>query len=207
MFKTCCICKSNLEYDSFHNNKSSKDGKANQCKSCAKKYKSKKIFKSKLPENRKIYYHKNKEHINSLRSYNSDNYKLRYLNNKDKIKSYNKKYYDNNKCLVKIKQKEYRLNNKEVILVRNRARRELIKNFKISQRDIINLLNLFDNKCYYCGIGVKRGINLHLDHKLPLSKGGQHEINNLVPACITCNLRKGTKTSEEFLNIRGNECL
>jgi 5-methylcytosine-specific restriction endonuclease McrA len=53
--------------------------------------------------------------------------------------------------------------------------------------------------CCTCRVPVSRGINLHLDHATPLSRGGDHSIDNLVPACGECNLKKGTKTMDEFL--------
>jgi 5-methylcytosine-specific restriction endonuclease McrA len=34
---------------------------------------------------------------------------------------------------------------------------------------------------------------------LPVSRGGTHARENLCCACPTCNLRKGTRTEEEFL--------
>jgi 5-methylcytosine-specific restriction endonuclease McrA len=33
------------------------------------------------------------------------------------------------------------------------------------------------------------------DHCQPLSRGGKHEIGNVVPACAACNYRKGTRTA------------
>jgi len=50
--------------------------------------------------------------------------------------------------------------------------------------------------CHYCG---KRGGILEIDHKLPLSKGGNNEDDNLVTACRNCNRRKHDKTEEEFI--------
>ena len=37
-----------------------------------------------------------------------------------------------------------------------------------------------------------------MDHVLPLSRGGLHEVNNLVPACRKCNFNKHDKTLEEW---------
>lgn len=49
-------------------------------------------------------------------------------------------------------------------------------------------------RCQYCG---QRGGQLTLDHVLPKHRGGQHEWENLVTACRSCNHRKGGRTPEE----------
>lgn len=109
-------------------------------------------------------------------------------------------YYLANKEIINARHKEYRKNNKEAIIQRNRARKKNILNQDhISQKEINKLLEKHDNKCFYCKIEVHRGINLHLDHETPLARGGEHKIENLVPACKSCNLRKGTKTAAEFM--------
>lgn len=50
--------------------------------------------------------------------------------------------------------------------------------------------------CAYCNQPAK----LTQEHKTPLSRGGRHTKDNIVPACFSCNRRKGTKTLEEFLS-------
>jgi 5-methylcytosine-specific restriction endonuclease McrA len=54
--------------------------------------------------------------------------------------------------------------------------------------------------CFYCGELLYASFNkdIHVDHMIPLSRGGSNTIENIVISCATCNLRKGTKTSEEF---------
>lgn len=51
-----------------------------------------------------------------------------------------------------------------------------------------------DGHCHYCG----KEARLTLDHVIPLSKGGKHNANNVVPACAHCNGSKGNKTLEEW---------
>lgn len=48
-------------------------------------------------------------------------------------------------------------------------------------------------KCRYCGRSVDDGAILHADHVIPASKGGPTSIDNLVTACIECNLGKSDK--------------
>ena len=63
-----------------------------------------------------------------------------------------------------------------------------------------------DKRCAYChkqlswsnyGIRGRRGA-WEVDHSLPISRGGTDHLNNLVPACVACNLAKGDMTAGEF---------
>jgi 5-methylcytosine-specific restriction endonuclease McrA len=45
-------------------------------------------------------------------------------------------------------------------------------------------------RCVYCGRGEPDGIKLHLDHLVPVVRGGRNELDNLVTACADCNLGK-----------------
>lgn len=49
------------------------------------------------------------------------------------------------------------------------------------------------NKCVYCGDDA-----WHVDHKTPKVRGGNDDIDNLVPACGACNIAKGMMTAEEW---------
>lgn len=63
--------------------------------------------------------------------------------------------------------------------------------------DISRMLCLQDARCVYCGELLSNGY--HIDHKLPVSRGGKNDIENLHLTCARCNLRKATLTHEEFL--------
>lgn len=43
-------------------------------------------------------------------------------------------------------------------------------------------------RCVYCG-----GKYEHLDHIVPLSRGGEHSAHNLIASCAKCNLSKSNK--------------
>lgn len=51
----------------------------------------------------------------------------------------------------------------------------------------------YNNCCAYCGDACE---SLTQDHVIPLSKGGSHTYTNIVPACLSCNCAKGTKSGE-----------
>lgn len=44
----------------------------------------------------------------------------------------------------------------------------------------------YNHRCAYCG----ERCALTMDHIIPLSKGGEHSIENVVPACAKCNSKK-----------------
>lgn len=47
-------------------------------------------------------------------------------------------------------------------------------------------------RCYLCKNDVPFAA-MHLDHVIPLAKGGEHSYANCRTACSDCNLRKGSK--------------
>ena len=56
-------------------------------------------------------------------------------------------------------------------------------------------------KCVICGRTPKKdGITLHVDHIIPVSKGGKTEPENLRTLCSICNLGKSDKYDEDGLN-------
>ncbi|MDE2245742.1 MAG: HNH endonuclease [Xanthomonadaceae bacterium] len=50
--------------------------------------------------------------------------------------------------------------------------------------------------CLYCGSHGMRG-ELTRDHVMPISRGGRDEWENVVTACVACNLRKGSRTPQQ----------
>jgi 5-methylcytosine-specific restriction endonuclease McrA len=48
--------------------------------------------------------------------------------------------------------------------------------------------------CAYCGAAGP----IEADHRVPLSRGGTNFIDNILPACRSCNGRKHKMTEEEF---------
>ncbi|MFD7705700.1 HNH endonuclease [Streptomyces sp. NPDC059786] len=65
----------------------------------------------------------------------------------------------------------------------------------IDGREWRKLVRRYRHRCAYCG-GNEGGI--HMDHVIPLSRGGRHAIGNVLPACQKCNLSKGAKLVAEW---------
>ena len=52
--------------------------------------------------------------------------------------------------------------------------------------------------CHLCGAAIEDLADLHVDHDLPLSRGGTSDISNLKPSHATCNMRKGNRLPGEL---------
>ena len=62
-----------------------------------------------------------------------------------------------------------------------------------------NRRNIFardNNQCQYCGKRFPT-TDLSLDHVVPRSQGGQGTWDNVVCACVECNVRKGGRTPKQ----------
>jgi 5-methylcytosine-specific restriction endonuclease McrA len=56
--------------------------------------------------------------------------------------------------------------------------------------------------CRYCGKKTRCGKNTrHIDHYIPLCRGGADDVHNLVVACPSCNSRKHKRMPEEFIAL------
>ena len=58
-----------------------------------------------------------------------------------------------------------------------------------------------DDVCSYCNIPVTLD-TVTFDHCIPLSRGGDNRLHNLVSSCYDCNSLKGTMTHIEYLEAR-----
>ncbi len=61
---------------------------------------------------------------------------------------------------------------------------------------IIDAMMIEQNgRCHWCDVNLS---DYHVDHVIPVSRGGAHERGNLVLACPTCNLTKSNKMPWEW---------
>lgn len=67
-----------------------------------------------------------------------------------------------------------------------------------SSQWVANLTKRQEYRCFWCGLETRDG-DRHLDHVWPLSKGGFHDVANLVLACGPCNLKKGARSPWEMV--------
>jgi 5-methylcytosine-specific restriction endonuclease McrA len=93
----------------------------------------------------------------------------------------------------------------DVVLTPSRAilvpRVILLKNYdRLPRREVkFSRHNIYlrdENRCQYCGAKFTSS-ELSLDHVLPLSRGGVSSWENIVCACLSCNVKKGNRTPTE----------
>lgn len=61
---------------------------------------------------------------------------------------------------------------------------------------------VFEYSCAYCGaVG-----DLQIEHVVPISKGGQHHLSNIVPACQSCNSNKRDKDAYQWFKSKPFYC-
>lgn len=140
--------------------------------------------------------------------------------NKDEIREKKRLYREANGVRIAEKKKAYHEANREAICERSRSwyvnnREKAFENSrrrraKVSSGDKIRQEEyeaLFENQkglCAYCGKVMLTEGNPHhpdycnIDHIYPISRGGKHEIANIVFACRECNSSKRAKTLKKW---------
>ena len=185
--KICSKCKEEKMLTEFGKLKSSKDGFQYICRNCAKEYtaNNKEKIKIYMKEyrvlNKSKIKEKSKEYHKEWRQNNPEYYKEYVANNKEKIKEYGNEYRE--LCNLR-SSNNYHLN------------RSHTKD-KSSSSKIIQLFDIQNYECIYCKVDISG--SKHIDHIIPLSKGGSNLITNLALSCPDCNLRKSNKNLYQFL--------
>jgi 5-methylcytosine-specific restriction endonuclease McrA len=90
---------------------------------------------------------------------------------------------------------------RKAISMANKAKRRAIEKDGDPTSVIFAWVQKAPKVCYWCGTKCKT--KYHVDHYKPLSKGGKHEVSNLVIACPKCNLHKSAKDPYAFAASMG----
>ena len=197
MAKTCSICKETKSFDFFAERKSMKDGHQSECKVCqsARTTRYRKANPEKVAESQKKYREKNKDKL--------DAYIKEYRSNNDEIvKNACFRYHWVNRDSLLEKKKEYYQNNKDKSYEANRNRRALARGAEGKHfiADIRSILENQNGRCKVCFVDVREGY--HVDHIVPLIKGGSNWPNNLQILCPSCNTSKGARDYDEWMQNR-----
>lgn len=80
---------------------------------------------------------------------------------------------------------------------RRRARERGVGCEPITAEHLRLLFEAQEGRCRYCRVELSG--RKHLDHRIPIARGGPHAPSNVCWSCPTCNHRKNAKTEAEFL--------
>lgn len=143
--------------------------------------------KDKIAKWKKQYAIENREHIAKYQ-------KAYSIKNKERlakyIKKYSKKYYKENPHVQRISYQ------------RRRAAQQKLP-YTLTQKQWEQIKEDFGYKCAYCGISEQEYFKisdeqLHQEHFVPLSRGGEYTHNNIVPSCRSCNSSKNNTDFKEW---------
>jgi 5-methylcytosine-specific restriction endonuclease McrA len=196
--KECRTCGEFKSFAEFHKDKRQPDGHVSKCKTCRN-------------ERMKQYYEENKEDVLQRNA--------QYVEkNKVKVKKLRKKYYDANQEYITQRERNRWRENAEVLkekkrqwgktkqgqeaYYRSRTKRRSYKHkVDFTPFERTTILERDKWTCQSCGCKVhdrhtgdwNTYDKAHIDHIIPVSKGGNSEPSNLQVLCRTCNLSKQDK--------------
>jgi 5-methylcytosine-specific restriction endonuclease McrA len=179
--KICTTCNQTKPTSGFYFRKDCNDYRRS-CKDCVKLAKAERESKPGVKEQRAIAECK------------------RRVDHKEKINAWLRAYRKT--AHSKAVYKKWKTENPERIRNYNRTQRAkrrfaLKAEDSATTKEVYNWLQEQSKICTYCGIELTDKIT-HVDHKIPLSRGGPHTLDNLTLACASCNCSKNNKTPEEF---------
>jgi 5-methylcytosine-specific restriction endonuclease McrA len=201
--KICSKCKIEKPLVDFHIKNASKDGRASTCKCCKAQ-----VDKEYRIKNDSILKEKSKQYREINKDVMIEKRKVKYysMSEEDKIKRAEKKALYNKQAPEYVKQRKKEYDKQyfssaagKLVTLRSihkrRAQKLSSEDGSITSKSLEALKEAQNFECIYCRMPLdfSKTRNVHLDHVIPLSKGGTHSITNVVWSCATCNLKKGNK--------------
>lgn len=187
LFKICKGCLASKHVEEFHRSKLGLLGRCSKCKECRLAY-------------QKIYAIDNQEKVRAQkRSYISAHMK--------QYQEYQKRYNAENQEKKAISGRVWRLANPEKCAAmwrRRRARKSGAEGMHTAA-DVRFIFDAQRGLCASCAEKLlKSGKNrYHLDHIIPLARGGSNSKENLQCLCPGCNLRKSSKDPIDWARENG----
>jgi 5-methylcytosine-specific restriction endonuclease McrA len=201
--KTCSKCGETKPLDEFNKNRNAKDGRNSYCKIChrSEAIRYERELRVKDPDRVREKHKKYEDsHQEEIREYQ----RQRYVKNKAEINARNSDWYyaNRDKRLASIREYKKTPDGKSVRVRSEHKRRSLeagsngsftavdIEAIRIGQTDKRGRV-----RCWWCRNPMSEW---HIDHRIPLARGGSNYPNNLCLACPRCNMSKQGKTPQEW---------
>lgn len=187
--KRCPKCGESKPRPEFHRNASMKDGLSTWCKACACAN-----TRSWTSNNRERDRANSRRWSDANREYKREQDRLYAATHKEQKRAYDKVYGQVNKDRKDENSRRYRETDKgktsRRFNVQRRRTRKLAAGGTFTAADIEAIRVAQDNRCYLCHKKLK---TYHIDHFIPIAKGGTDDPGNLRLACPHCNQSKGAK--------------
>ena len=148
------------------------------------------------------------------RAWKREDHRRYYEANRDAVAEYQRRYHEANRDAARERKRRRHEANREAVLERQRrwrkanpekrraanaARRAREREAHIEHVDYQEIYQRDNWTCQLCGVDLKdRPGEIHVDHIVPLARGGLHYRANLWTTCQTCNLSKGTNLVEPW---------
>ncbi len=127
-----------------------------------------------------------------------------WLKNKEKHSKLVLSWQNENKDKLNEINRNWAKNNPDKIRRKNHKRRAFKKNVDFEKYTESQVLETYGSNCHICNDLIdlkaprssgkpKWEKSLHIDHLIPISKGGSDTLENVRPSHAICNLRKGAK--------------
>lgn len=157
----------------------------------------------KYKANREIIRKKRKAEYQQNREKHLQRAKRNLEVNREKVLDYQSRYYEQNAEKVKRRVSSYQKANRQKmnVLSSRRRVREANNGGSHTLEELRRKFMLLGDVCFYCGVGG----DLTIDHDIPISRGGTDNIENILPACRSCNSSKNAKTAHEFLSKKATK--
>ncbi|MBN1311548.1 MAG: HNH endonuclease [Anaerolineae bacterium] len=198
MPKRCTRCYEWKDDTEFYKDKSKRDGLRSHCKSCHEAYKREYRARpvARALKRRRTYLRKHgvyrRPSVHNSPEFYAWLAKKR-AQRRERAREHHRRWYSRNRSAGET----WRKSNTETIRANRQQQRAEAASVPINTLSSAEwqwLLEKYEFRCAYCGC---RGEGLTPDHVIPLSRGGDNALSNIVPSCSACNLRKGARTPEE----------
>lgn len=197
--KTCPRCQEKKPYSEFHKNAAQRDGYSPYCKPCKKAtHKPSEASQERARE-------RARNRLRRLReadpTFNAQSCSAYYYRHREKRQAKQREYRANNPEKVRESNVKYRLTNYEAVRARENAKnaRRYAAEGTHTAADILEKLINQQRLCYWRKEALSE--KYHVDHVIPLARGGSNWPDNIVISCAPCNQRKGCKMPDEWMAV------
>lgn len=196
--KTCAGCKEDLALTKFRPRKRGLYGRYSLCGTCEKAV-------------NQVYVEANREEINRRKRESwlatpkteeqkkeaANKARAWYKENRERAIAARIAWVRSNPDKWLVISKRWSDSNPLKVAEKNRRRRATLSKVEntLTYQEWEAVVQSFGGCCVYCGSDNKK---ITMDHIQPISKGGAHSKENVVPACKSCNSRKGAKDPALF---------